>query len=174
MCVFSPMIKLRKLIFLHFFAATTKRKLQRKISICSESEVPEEQKLNYLEIGSIPPLPLFALFAADDDGYGEAETDKLADNKSVEVDAFTSASDLFSAKPQPGLLDETLDFEKELQQMGHEDDEAAETRRKLLEETVKSKAKLEFKKSLLSEVYATNLASRSFNSKASKCFIEKL
>jgi hypothetical protein len=37
------------------------------MSVCYESEIPEEQPLNYLEVDTIPPLPLFALYAADDD-----------------------------------------------------------------------------------------------------------
>jgi hypothetical protein len=49
--------------------ANAQKKLRRKISICSESEIPEEKVLNYLEIGSIPPLPLFALFATDSENF---------------------------------------------------------------------------------------------------------
>jgi hypothetical protein len=39
------------------------------MSVCSESEIPEQQVLNYLEIDTIPPLPLFALFASDNDVF---------------------------------------------------------------------------------------------------------
>ena len=39
---------------------------------------------------------------------------------------------------------DTLDFEKKLQQMGFEDDEAADSRRKLLEEQAEARAQEEF------------------------------
>ena len=45
------------------------KKIKRKISVCSESKIPERKTSNYLDIDSIPPLPLYALFAADSDKY---------------------------------------------------------------------------------------------------------
>ena len=43
------------------------KKLKRKMSVCSTSEmlVETEPVLSVLEIENIPPLPLFALYAAD-------------------------------------------------------------------------------------------------------------
>jgi len=43
------------------------KKLKRKMSVCSKSEmlVEPDPVISSLEIESIPPLPLFALYAAD-------------------------------------------------------------------------------------------------------------
>lgn len=46
---------------------SVQKKIKRKISVCSESKIPESKISNHLEIESIPPLPLYALFAADSD-----------------------------------------------------------------------------------------------------------
>ena len=54
-------------MLLHTFKADAQKKLQRKMSVCSQSEIPGEHVNPYLEIESIPPLPLFALVEADND-----------------------------------------------------------------------------------------------------------
>jgi hypothetical protein len=45
------------------------KKIKRKISVCSESKIPEGTISNYLDIEAVPPLPLYALFAADSDSF---------------------------------------------------------------------------------------------------------
>lgn len=116
--------------------------------------MPEEQKLNYLEIGSIPPLPLFALFAADDDGFGETEN-KTEDKSKKD----TPKEGLFG--PARAAATDTLlsdDFDRQLQ-MGFEVEDEEETgRKRVLAEQAKQRAKAEFKKSLLSEVCSADLA----------------
>lgn len=153
---------------------TAKRKLQRKISICSESQVPEEQKLSYLEIGSVPPLPLFALFAADDDGFG-AEADDLkgssGNEKNIEAMAKAGGGEeaLFGAR---GKATDTLQLDD--LQMGFEmEDEDAQSRKKALEEQARHRAKMDFKKSLLSEVCSADLAAH-FDSRVCRQLIEYL
>ncbi len=58
-----------KILFSKVNSRKNLQRLQRKISICSESEMPEHKVNSVLEIQAIPPLPLFALFAADDDNF---------------------------------------------------------------------------------------------------------
>ena len=53
------------------FVVNSRKKLKRKMSVTSESQIIEleEPVLNYIEVENIPPLPLFALFAADHETY---------------------------------------------------------------------------------------------------------
>lgn len=138
-------------------------KLQRKISICSESEIPEEQVLNYFEIGSIPPLPLFALFAADDDN----EEDVISkENKSEDSNSIFAA-----AKKAKNTIHDDLDIDEF--QMGFNDDDDDDEKKKILQEKKLAKETFEFKKNLLSEIYSTNNAVY-FNSKVCKILIDYL
>lgn len=158
---------------------TAKRKLQRKISICSESQVPEEQKLSYLEIGSVPPLPLFALFAADDDDGFAAESDQLkgatgGKPKEVTTKAESGGDDeaLFGLGGATRKTADTLLLDD--LQMGFEvEDEEAQARKRALEEQAKQRAEMEFKKSLLSEVCSADLAAH-FDSRVCRQLIEYL
>lgn len=65
------------------------------MSVCSESEIPEEQVLNYLQVDAIPPLPLFALFAADNDTTVDSDQPASAKNPDKNKKEF----DLFDSGP---------------------------------------------------------------------------
>lgn len=104
-----------------------KKLKKRKMSITNELELPEEHILNFLEIGNIPPLPLFELYAVDDQTF--SLTEKVAEKK-----------DLFSSEN----IDSNIFYDNDAEFLSEEE-------KIKLAENQQQKEKFEFKKKLLIE-----------------------
>lgn len=133
---------------------------QRKMSVCSVSELPEEQTLNYLEIDQIPPLPLFQLYSADNSTHATKAAEQLATK--ADQGSLFEANENYEAKMDE-TLDETVD---QYDYLSSEQDKM-----KMLERKARVE-KLEFKKSLLFQS-STNENSY-FDAKVCKLLIEYL
>jgi len=113
------------------------KKFKRTLSMNSErEEVPEEQNLNYLEIKSIPPLPMFALYAADFDLYttGSVETGDLG-VENTNNNNKENYNDLFERKNSESddqALKEDLDEDEKGSTVKKTNPEEIEFKKKLL------------------------------------------
>jgi hypothetical protein len=134
------------------------------MSVCNESEIPEEQVINYLEIDTIPPLPLFALFASDNDtcidSANEQNTNTMNENQQSN-DLFDTNPNRYDTELKLNMNDSTLDDEYEFDE---------ERKQRLMEKKL-AREKLEYKKILLN---LTNNSAGSFNSKVCKLLNEYL
>ena len=131
------------------------KKLNRKMSVCCESQVPEEHVSSHLRVDAIPPLPLFALLAAD--------TDSNADNEDATTNAsHSNESNSNGVGGNGGDSDEELhldlstksDEEEEADELGAGagtyDEYDEEEKQRVLAERKREREKLELKRSLLS------------------------
>jgi DmX-like protein len=149
------------------------KKMSRKMSICNEKEIPEEHPLNYLKIESIPPLPLFALFAADNDNH-ELTNSKSEENmrKNSKTENDYDAFDITKTPKKKTALDDELlndEYRISFEDNVMDDDDEDEKQRKLDEKQFREKEEL--KKLLLDN---SNNNASSFNSKVCQLFIEYL
>jgi hypothetical protein len=141
------------------------KKFKRTLSVCSEREVPEEQNLNYLEIKSIPPLPMFALYAADYDLYSTEQFNEAGSNTNIEPSEGKNVenyNELFERKAENEDIDEETFKVDDLDDENESDDEKKANNRQNLED-------IELKKRLLNDLNANN-----FNSKVCNILIEYL
>ena len=101
-----------------------KKLKKRKMSVTNEMELPEEHMLNFLEIDSIPPLPLFQLYSVDDKKHNDFEIaeknnlfldDNLDSNISFPIDLDNFLSDDEKTKlAEKQLHKEKSDLKKKL------------------------------------------------------------
>jgi len=141
------------------------KNLKRKMSVCTEGEIPEEQVLNYVEVEAIPPLPLFALIAADT----EKEEDTASANKNASKLEKTQESLFHSSLNSRNDGDDEDELNLSLNVDSFIDDDDGTNRQAILLERKLEREKLEFKKSLISSQTVTH-----FNSNVCKLLTEYL
>ena len=117
---------------------TEKRRRRRTLSANSNEVAEEEQNLSFLEIKSIPPLPMFALYAADFDLFTPADSLTIDSNKKEE-----DYNDLFERK-------NSADSDDPFKNGDNEEEEKEKEDKKM------NSDELEFKKKLLLNDSTTN------------------
>lgn len=137
-----------------FILVNSKKKLARKMSICCDTEMIEEKtsktSANLIEVDVIPPLPLFALFAADTDNYSNNQDDQVDSKRTRQKSAFDSLDDNLN-KRENDLNEDDLKLN-----LNNDDDFDFDTdgidrekHAQILAERKLEKERLEFKKNLL-------------------------
>ncbi len=139
------------------------KNLKRKMSVCTEGEIPEEQVLNYVEVEAIPPLPLFALIAADT----EKEEDTAMNKNSSKLEKTQDSLFHSSLNRNEGEDEDELNLSLNID--SYIDDDDGTNRQAILLERKLEREKLEFKKSLINNQSVTH-----FNSNVCKLLTEYL
>ena len=142
------------------------KKFKRTLSVNSErGEVPEEQTLNFLEIKSIPPLPMFALYAADYDLYTTGEPVTTTSDNSNKNENYDDLFERKSSRSNSGADEKTFKIEDE---DDYDDEENENEKGKSGKSKQRSDEEIEFKKKLLNDLTSN------FNSKVCNLLIDYL